>query len=399
MSDTGYKTWSERLGIAPGEGLITLASGVYFLLIILVYYVLKPLREGLALEVGSDNVPLLNVLSMLSLIPANALYSLIVSHFRRDVFIPTLTRLCGLSLVVFWYIFRDTAVAEARLESLASPHALAIAGYYIWVNLFGLFMVSMFWSFMNDIFSLSQGRRLYTLIGYGGCIGGLGGGFLTSQLVHLLGAANLFLVVVVLLEPTIWLMRYIHRQSQILPNREHKTVEIAAVGSDSSPQETGWRRELNYSLAGVRLTFSSLFVGLMALEMFLYTFGSTLFSYQVNSLMENTIPTRSERTIYWAHLYNYINGLSLLTQFCLTQFTLRSSKPWNGLLLMPLSQVVGSIALLFNPVLGIAAATGVIRYAINYSTGRAVRELFFTPLTREEKYQAKGFIDTLIFRT
>ena len=400
MTNTGYKTWSERLGLVPGEGSITLASGVYFLLIILVYYVLKPLRESLALELGSENVPLLNVLSMISLIPANALYSLVVSHFRREVFIPTLTRLCAFSLIIFWMIFRDIAAAETRLDSFLSPRALSIAGYYIWVNLFGLFMVSMFWSFMNDVFSLSQGKRLYTLIGYGGCIGGLAGGVLTSQFVNLVGPANLFLLVAFMLEPTVWLMRYIHRQCQAKratdPAPEEPPVETAPTAGEKA---TGWRRELSYSLAGVRLTFSSLFVALMALEMFLYTFGSTIFSYQVNALMESVIPSRGERTIYWAHMYNYINGLSLITQFFLTQYVLRSAMPWKGLLLMPGFQLAGTLALMSNPVLAVAAATGVIRYAINYSTGRAVRELFFTPLSREEKYQAKGFIDTLIFRT
>ncbi len=398
VSSTGSKTWSEHLGIAPGEGLITLASGVYFLLIILVYYVLKPLRESLALELGSENVPLLNVISMISLIPANAAYSLIVSHFRREVFIPTLTRLCALSLIVFWFVFRDLAAAEARLDNLLSPRALAIAGYYIWVNLFGLFMVSLFWSFMNDVFSLSQGRRLYTVIGYGGCIGGIAGGVLTSQLVQSVGTANLFLAVAVLLEPTVYLMRLIHRLSQQLPAREATDEIIQPAPLPKASVESGWKRELNYSLAGVRLTFSSVFVALMAFEMFLYTFGSTIFSYQINALMESTIPTRNERTIFAAHMYNYINTLSLVTQFFLTTWILRSSRPWNALLLMPGFQLAGSLFLLANPVLSIAAATVIIRYAINYSTGRAVRELFFTPLTREEKYQAKGFIDTLIFR-
>jgi len=87
-----------------------------------------------------------------------------------------------------------------------------------------------------------------------------------------------------------------------------------------------------------------------------------------------------------------------VTQFFVTRLVMRFRYPTLGLLLLPVSQIVGSMLLIRMPLLDIAAAVGVIRYALNYSTGRAVRELLFTPLNHDEKYQGKGFIDTLVFR-
>jgi ATP:ADP antiporter, AAA family len=136
----------------------------------------------------------------------------------------------------------------------------------------------------------------------------------------------------------------------------------------------------------------------LAAEMFLYTFGSSLFSHQINVLMESELSGRDQRTIFVAQVYSYVNGLSLFTQFFLTRRILSQFNPLIGLLFLPLIQAIGSLGLLVQPSLTLAAGVFVIRYAVNYSTGRAVRELLYTPMSRVEKYQGKGFIDTLVFR-
>jgi len=407
--------WESWLGARAGEGPVAAVSLMYFFFIITSYYVLKPIREGLAIELGSQRIPALNILSMLSLIAANAGYSWLVGRYSRDRFITWITRACSISLVVFWVIFRftehptvataiwiDPALLPAWIPGwlpVPTSRVCAITLYFIWVNLFGLFSPSMFWSFINDSFSTDQGKRLYTTVGYGGLIGGLCGGIMTVVLTGLLGTANMFLVAAALLEPTIWCMRFIDKRCKPISTSQAVSLPEAPEPGTQPAKSDGMRTGKNASpWDGFAVTFSSAYLTLMALEMFMYTFASSMYSYQLNALMEAAHLSSDARTIYWANIYNMINGLSLLTQFFVTRFVMSSSYPAIGLLLLPLSQIVGSLLLIRMPLLDIAAAIGVIRYALNYSTGRAVRELFFTPLSHDEKYQGKGFIDTLVFR-
>lgn len=408
----------QETGRISREARMAILAAASFFFIIMSYYVLKPIRESLAIELGARQVPALNVLSMFSLVLANGFYSWMVGKYRREVFIPWLIRGSLGCLIGFWLIFRELAGPAIHGAPLSLTRTVAITGYFIWVNIFGLFLPSMFWSFMNDVFSPEQGSRLYSKIGYGGLVGGLAGGGITAILVKSLGTAQMFLVTIVLLEPALWCMREIDRLSSesvekastLADNGISGTVVSPAnaegkdtSGTDStagssreskipaSPQKSG-------ALEGVRLTIASPYLGLMALETFLYTFGSSLFSYQVNELMEHEITARDQRTLYWAHLYNAINGLSLITQWLVTSRVMKTRSPWVGLIMLPMTQIIGSVFLLGSPSLDIAAIFSVVRYALNYSTGRAVRELFFTPLAREEKYQGKGFIDTFVFR-
>ncbi|RCK80930.1 MAG: putative inner membrane protein [Candidatus Ozemobacter sibiricus] len=442
-----------------GERRMAWVAVVGFGFLIMTYYVLKPIRESLAIELGSQTIPALNILSMLSLIGGNALYTWIVGRFRPERFIPGITWVFVVCLLGFWGGFQvislHRAGGESRMEKassslpaavpavasaeaggaggrlegeaasagrsearLASPTVreavevmrleeggrpaaraepapvmpgsgrlvtwagvVMIAGYFVWVNLFALFSISMFWSYVNDVFTTAQGKRLYGMIGYGGLVGGLAGGLLTAWLASAVGTTHLLLVAAALLMPTAWLPAWLPR-----PRDEDGTTVAHSRPAEPRPWD------------GLTCTFRSSLLLLLALEMFCYTFASSLFSYQVNALVEETLPSRDLRTVYWANLYNAINGVSLLTQFTLTWGFMRLTVPVWGLLVLPVSQILGSLWLSTEASLVVAATVVVFRYATNYSTGRALRELMFTLVTREEKYQGKGFIDTLVFR-
>lgn len=422
------------------ESKITLVSLAYFFCVICSYYVIKPVRESLALELGSENIPLLNIFSMASLVVINAIYSLIVGHFKRDIFIPFITRFFALSLLGFWAIFsfllpipgseptrfvgeatngrqqqaetapaatmtaelpETSAIATRSLSTEAETRSgdlikkrespglfkiLAIGTYYIWVNMFSLMAVSMFWSFMNDVFSVTQSKRLYAIIGYGGLIGGLVGSTLTSTLVSYTGTPNLFILAMVLLYPSIWCMQYIHRnhyRPEGIPDVDQKPVVPA-----HPPRP--WDGFLSVCRNQILV--------LMALEMFFYTFSSTLFSQQFNHLVESELGNINERTAFVAGIYGYINIVSLVTQFLVTRLVMIFANPIYSLLMLNLIQVAGTAMMLVRPSLNIISLTIIIRYALNYSTGRVLRELIYIPLDREAKYQGKSFIDTVIFR-
>jgi AAA family ATP:ADP antiporter len=409
---------------APGgEAGITFVSVAYFFFVICSYYVIKPIRGSLVLELGSDNIPVLNILSMVSLVVANAIYSWIVGKYKRDIFIPFITRFLVVCLALFWLIFTlfipinekapvsgsaESSFSQPLAEQVESDRSITrnppilrdpmdvlyyfaktvmIGIYYLWVNFFALMAVSMFWSFMNDVFTVNQGRRLYAIIGYGGLVGGLVGSALTSLLVKQVGTSNLFILAIVLLYPSIWCMQYIHKN--------HYRPE-GVVDADNNPARPAhpprpWDGFLSVCKNPILIC--------MALEMFLYTFSSTMFFQQLNRLIETEIGSDvNSKTAFIAGMYGRINIVSLFSQFFVTRLMMMLPNPVYGLLILNFIQVVGTFFTMFTPSLAVASWVVIIRYAIDYSTGRALRELVYIPLDREAKYQGKGFIDTVVFR-
>lgn len=407
------------LGVEKEERKITLVAFAYIFFVICAYYVIKPIRGSLGMELGKDNIPVLSLLSMLVLIASNAVYSVIVGLYKRDVFIPSITRFFAACLLVFWLLFSfvfPAVVTESSGSALALEQTLAevpaneitasatgllpteslmqtnpargvaIAVFYLWVGVFALMAVSMFWSFMNDVLSVGQSKRLYAIIGYGGLIGGAVGSVITEHLVPVLGTANLFLVALAILYPSIWCMRYIH----------HNYVAADSTPSPKPPEQPAhpprpWDGLLSVWHAPILL--------FMAFEMFIFTFSSTLFYQQLYEMVNQTFSGETDATTgFFAGFFGKITILSLFSQFFITRLFMKFRNPVTGLFIFPLLQVAASVIMLVSPSLGIVSWGLIIGSAINYSTGRAIRELVYIPLDREQKYQGKGFVDTVVFR-
>ncbi len=415
---------SSILGVEKSERRITLAAFAYIFFVICAYYVIKPIRGSLGMELGKDNIPVLSLLSMIVLIASNAVYSVVVGAYRRDIFIPFITRFFTLCLLVFWLLFAfvfpavdnqppaqtvETTLAEAPGEGIVNAtttvqlglslierdpaRAVTIGVFYLWVGVFALMAVTMFWSFMNDVFTVAQSRRLYAIIGYGGLIGGAVGSFLTARLVPVLGTANLFLVAIFLLYPTIWCMRYIHNNHARPASVEVPPLAPPAEKKSEAPVHPPrpWDGLLSVVKTPILI--------FMACEMFIFTFSSTLFYQQLYEMVNQTFSGATDETTgFFAGFFGKITLLSLFSQFFITRLFMMFPNPVTGLFIFPLMQVGASALMLVSPSLGIVSWGLIIGSAINYSTGRAIRELVYIPLDREQKYQGKGFIDTVIFR-
>lgn len=437
------------------EFKLTLVSFLYFFFVICSYYVLKPLRDGLAMEFGATNINYLNILSMFSLLVVNAVYSVIVGKYKRETFIPSITSFFLISILFFWAIFtyvrpikemqeaqkkkapiakvetvinkeasNTSEIASATMEVLseqkpaeASPattvenkteeatdwtKVIYITLYYLFVNMFSLVAVSMFWSFANDVFTVEQGKRLYVYIGYGGLIGGIAGSELTKALTGVFNSNDisisyLLFVSIAFLAPTIWCMKYI--------NKNNQKEETAVSNKQSEKPKTA--KASDGFFAVVRNTL----LIMMALEMFLYTCSTTLFSQQINTVVENEITDVAGRTAFWADLYSKVNIASLIAQFIITKLVMMLPSPVLGLLLLNIIQVIGNLLLITLPAgtlgmqmggmstaLLIISWTYILRRCLDYSTARVLRESVYIPMDKEAKYQGKGFIDTVIFR-
>ena len=247
-----------------------------------------------------------------------------------------------------------------------------------------MFVVSVFWAFMAAVFGTEQGKRLFGFIGVGGTLGAILGGTLTAALAAVVGQANLLLASVALIELGVWCVYALGRlaRERRLEPGEHAGEEVLGGGA----------------LAGVSRALRSPYLLGICLYMLLFTIGSTFLYFQQAEIVERGIVDRDARTAFFARIDVLVNVLTVVVQAGLTGRLLK----WLGigltLALLPAVSVAGFLGLALLPALGLVAVFQVLRRAGNFAVARPTREVLFTAVPREDKYKAKSFIDTFVYR-
>src|SRR4051794_9176422 len=158
---TALTGWLQRAVPATSqERSAALWSFAYFFTLLAGYYILRPLRDQMGIAGGVKNLPWLFTATFVSLLVAQPLYGALVARLPRVRFIPIVYHFFVANLVLFWLllILDVEKVIVARV-------------FFVWVSVFNLFAVAVFWSFMADLFTAEQGKRLFGFIGAGGTAG------------------------------------------------------------------------------------------------------------------------------------------------------------------------------------------------------------------------------------
>lgn len=336
---------------------------VYFFLLLASYYVLRPVRDALAVGAGVKAVQELlawTFVAMLALVPA---YGALCARLPRSRFLPVVYAFFALNLVAF-YVQMDARV------------------FFVWLNVFNLFAVSVFWSLMADLFSPAQAKRLFGAIAAGGSCGAITGPALTATGASLLGTHNLLLLAALLLLGALGAMLRLLAWGRAHP-REGEASEEPAGGT---------------LLAGARAALTSPYLLAICGYLFCYTVLSTSLYFQQIEIVGREMPGAAERTRFFALVDFTVNGLALLVQVFLTaRLTARLGAAWM-LALMPLVSLVGFAALGVAPTLMVLLVVGVTRRVGEFAISKPVREALYTVVSREDRYKAKGFTDTVVYR-
>src|ERR1700736_3809012 len=218
--------------------------------------------------------------------------------------------------------------------------------FFVWVSVFNLFVISVFWAFMTDVFSTDQAKRLFGFIAVGGTLGGILGGTITASLVRHIGTANLLFVSAVMLEAGTWCVRFFpadFRQDRQLPATE--------IGAEKPVGGSLW--------AGITHVVRSPYLLGICGFILLHAITATLIYFQQADITAHQFSDRAARTAFFANLDRSVNTLTIL---------------------------------------GLLAVFQVLRRAADYAMARPAREVLYTVLRREDKYKAKSFIDTFVYR-
>ncbi|MCP3903784.1 MAG: MFS transporter [Planctomycetes bacterium] len=272
--------------------------------------------------------------------------------------------------------------------------------FYVWASVFNLFVLSVFWSLMADLFTLDQAKRLFGIIGVGGTAGAIVGAATAWNLAEVIGEVNLMIISVALLFGAAGCGLRLTRM-----RRAASDVTSDATPGPSSPDAptrssafTGFVPVLRSAFAGlVHVLCSPYLLGVSLFLLFL-TLGSTIVYFVQAELVEEMFASRDERTRVFALIDLLTNVLTVLIQLFLTGRIIRLIGVGPTLALLPAVTVLGFLALAAAPVLVTLVVFHVARRASNYALSKPARESLFIVLSREDKYKAKNFVDTFVYR-
>ena len=351
-----------------------LLACAYFFCLLAAWFIMRPIREQMGVAGGTRNLPWLYTGTLLSTLLVHPPFAALVARLPRDRFIALSNRFFIANILIFFVVFKT--VPEADLVWVGRV-------FFVWTSVFNLFVVSVFWAFMVDVFRTDQAKRLFGFIGVGGTVGGIAGAAVTATFAGVVGPIALFLVSAVFLELAV---QCVHQLNRAAP-----AARQTANGAE--PLIGG------QTLAGISHVIKSPYLLNICLYMMLFTIGSTILYFQQAQIAEQTYADRAGQTAFFARLDLAVNTLTLVTQLFLTGRLMK----WLGvsvmLALLPLLTIAGFITLGIAPTLGVFVVFQVLRRSGEYAVARPTREVLYTVLTREDKYKAKHFIDTFIYRS
>lgn len=378
---TKFRTFlfSKVLGVEPREYVPVAWSFAYFFCVLSSYYILRPIREAMAVSSGAGTVPNLFLGTFVVTLFAVPVFGWITSRYPRKSFLPWIYLFFIFNILIFWVFF-------LKFEEGSTNQIWLGRAFFVWLSVFNLNVVSVFWSFMADIYSRVQGRRLFGLITAAGSIGAVIGSAVTSKLAVDFGFAVLFPVAASVLGMAILCIG-----------------QLKKWAADSSAQDSGKPSKVDKplggtALGGIKHVFSSkYFLGIAASSLIASLLGTALYMFAAQ-LVEETIAGDDARIEFFSNMNFWASLIALVGQMFLVRHVVTRWGIGRSLAMMPLISVVGFTVLAMDPTLAVVAALTILRRGLGFAFSKPPTDMLYSVVSPEDKYKAKNFIDTSIYR-
>jgi AAA family ATP:ADP antiporter len=384
MNPELFRRWLIRVvAVRPEEAAALCWSFAYFFCLLAGYYVLRPLRDEMGIAGGVRNLQWMFTATFVVMLAAVPLFGWIVATLPRRRFIPLVYHFFVFNIALFWLLM-TFGVARQDVARV----------FFVWISVFNLFAVSVFWSFMADLFTSEQGKRLFGFIAAGGSAGALFGPAVTVALAVPLGPVNLLIVAAVLLELAVFCA---HRLESVAPGVTDNLVsDVAGEPAVAKVPETkglggGW-------LAGLAMILRSPYLAGIALWVIFLSIAGTFLYFQQANIVAAASDDPAVRTRIFATIDLAIGILTIVVQCVATGRLLARFGVGRAVAFLPLVFGVGFLALAWMPGLLVVIAFQAIQRTANFAIANPAREVLFTVVRRDEKYKAKNVIDIVVFR-
>ena len=340
----------------------------YFFFLLAGYFMLRPIRGTVSAN-HAESLHLLYTATFVCMLLIVPVFGWLVSRFRRGRFVPGIYLFFISNLTFFAFAFKGDATGDWIQYS-----------FYVWLSVFNLFVVSIFWSFMADIFHPDQAQRLFGSIMAGGSLGAISGPLLTANWVGQIGSGGVMaLSIVCLLVATVFaiLLGWFERH-------QHRDKPARIIGGSI------WE--------GAVHVFKSKYLLLICLLMLSHNLTATFLYNGMAVLVDQNIVGFDERTRFFSYVDLIVQILAFLFQFLITSRLVIFLGMSRTAILPPIILAAGFTLLGSSLGLVLFAAIQVAQRALNYGLLGPVKEMLFTVVDRETKYKSKNFIDTVVYR-
>jgi AAA family ATP:ADP antiporter len=378
--ESGESGFATRVfGIERREFTAVAWSFVYFFCLLSAYYILRSVREAMAIVSGVENIPWLFTGTFVVMTLITPLFGWITSRYPRRTFLPWVYYFFIANILFFfaaftWYMNNDwNTVWIARC-------------FFVWLSVFNLFVVSVFWSFMADIYSKEQSRRLFGLISAGGSTGALLGPVFTGLIVVPLGFQNLLPLSAALLGFAVYCVHRLRRES-------HARTAGGTEGERANSRPLG-----GSALGGVKLVLTTPYLAAIAGSLVCANFLSVAMYMYMAELVSGAFPDTDHQTRVFALIDASSNTLSFIGQLLIVKFAVQRFGIGMTLAILPLVAVIGFALLAVNPVFTVMAVFQVVRRGFTYGLSKPATDMLYSVVSREAKYKAKNFTETAVWR-
>ena len=370
---TRFERWlAHVMPATPQERAAALWSFAYFFALLAGYYVLRPLRDQMGIAGGVKNLPWLFTATFLTLLVAQPVYGALVARLPRARFIPIVYHFFVANLIVFW------ALLTFDIET-----AVVARVFFVWVSVFNLFAVAVFWSFMADLFTSEQGKRLFGFIGAGGTAGALLGPIMTIWLSVPLGPVNLMIAAVIFLELAVFCVYRLERNVVVHARAETQAPTESIGGS---------------AFAAIPELVRSPYILGIGVWVALLSYAATIIYFEQAHIVSEAVKSAGLQTRIFASIDLAVSVLTLVTQLLITGQVLKRVGTGVAAAALPAVYIVGFAVLAMMPTLIVVVTVQVVQRWMNFAIANPARQLFFTVVTREEKYKAKNLVDVVVYR-
>jgi AAA family ATP:ADP antiporter len=374
----------KQFDIKIEEWYAAVLSFIYSFCILGAYYVIRPMRDQLAANVGSSHLPLFFATTLIATLLLTPLFSWAVSRWSRSIVLPLVYIVficCQLAFIPFFYD-----------KDLISHEVLAFV-FFVWVSVFNLFVVSVFWSFMADIWDDMQARRLFPIIAFGGTLGAVFGPFITRSLVEVIGVAPLLLISAALLFVAVACILFLGKWATNFGANRHKKGNDAALGGSM--------------LDGLKQVFVNPFIGQMAILMLLSdAIGTIAYAlvtdYSGSAFYHDSIA----QTRFAANMDLSTNIIQMLIQLTITRWVLVRYGASGVFAIVAVVIVIACLTMAFindasTPIIGpfpYLALILILTRSLSHGMIQPARETLYTLVPRDLRYKGKNAVDTAVWR-